>query len=44
MSDEMHSGITCRPMMRAVEAPWSFTAAMKSELRMVSVSARARRA
>ncbi|MOA60266.1 hypothetical protein D3C78_1850970 [compost metagenome] len=44
MSDDMQSGMTCLSTMRKGDAPMSFTAAMKSELRKVMVSARAMRA
>ena len=44
MSDERQSGTTWPRMMRGVDAPCSFTAAMKSLLRIISVSARAMRA
>ena len=42
--DEVHSGTICPQMMRALEAPWRRTAAMKSAWRTVMVSARAMRA
>ena len=42
--DDVHSGSTWRVMMRACDAPKSRVAAMNSELRKVSVSARAMRA
>ena len=42
--DELQSGITWPSTMRAPEAPWRRTAAMKSLVRIVSVSARAIRA
>jgi hypothetical protein len=44
MSDGMHSGMTWPITMRVSEAPMTRAAAMKSLDRMVSVSARARRA
>ncbi|MNU01440.1 hypothetical protein D3C72_2448490 [compost metagenome] len=44
ISDDMHNGMTCLSTMRNGEAPISCTAAMKSELRKVMVSARAIRA
>ena len=44
ISEDRHSGTTWRQTMRTVEAPCSRAAAMKSLLRMVSVSARAMRA
>src|SRR5690554_641245 len=42
--EEVHSGSTCPTITRSGEAPCNCTAAMNSELRMVSVSARAMRA
>ena len=42
--DEVQSGMMWPQMMRALEAPCRRIAAMKSELRTVSVSARAIRA
>ena len=44
ITEDRQSGTTWRRMMRAGEAPCRRTAAMKSALRMVSVSARAMRA
>ena len=44
MTDEVHSGMMWRRMTRNADAPCSRTAAMNSELRRVSVSARAMRA
>jgi hypothetical protein len=44
ISEEVQSGTMCDQMMRARLAPCRRTAEMKSELRMVMVSARAMRA
>ena len=44
MTEERQSGTTCFRMMRVDDPPCSRTAWMNSELRMVSVSARAIRA